>query len=277
MLLRSYCIRLTFILFMLWPFRANAADVWRELEPGFSLATFSIDSNSLFPVTITVLRLDPNSVEFVLLNSSNTGRAASLSGWADQEGLAAAINASMYLPDQKTSTGYMRSGEHENNGRVVTNFGAFFVAGPRAPALPNAALLDRVKDPWEERLPLYDIVVQNYRLIDAEGRMLWLPGGPSHAAAAIAQDQQGHILFIHCREPMTGTEFGNLLLTLPLDLRMAMYVEGGSQAGLLVRAGDVNTVWMGRHMADLWTSGNKNAPLPNVLGVKRLQSQHVRE
>ncbi len=264
-------ILLVLLLILVRPPCAGAGEVWRELEPGFSLASFTVESAHFYPAEIVALRLDPEAVEFVLLNSSRTGKAASLTAWADQEDLVAAINASMYLPDNRTSTGYMRSGDHENNSRIVANFGAFFVAGPRDPSLPGAALLDRAKDPWEARLPQYDIVVQNYRLIDADGRMLWTPGGPSSAAAAVGQDKQGRILFIHSREPMTGADFGALLLTLPLDLRMAMYVEGGSQAGLLVRAGEVNEVWMGRRVADLWTSGNKNAPLPNVLGVKRRQ------
>lgn len=248
---------------------AYADDTWQELEPGFSLARFTPNASSLYPISIIVLRLDPEHVEFTLLNASHSGKAASLTEWADAHGLAAAINASMYLPDALTSTGYMRSHEHVNNPRIMTNFGAFFVAGRRDGGKPSATLLDRTQDDWETALHTYDIVVQNYRLISADGRMLWKPDGPSYAAAAIGQDTDGNILFIHSREPMTGADFGNLLLSLPLKLRMAMYVEGGSQASLLVRAGNVDTVWMGRHVADLWTSGNKNAPLPNVLGVRR--------
>ena len=246
--------------------------LWKVLEPGFSLAHFTPDTDGLSAANIVVLRLDPEEVEFVLLSASHKGNAASLSGWADAHNLAAAINASMYLPDGVTSTGYMRNGESLNNARIMTNFGAFFVAGRRDGGKPSATLLDRTQDDWETALPLYDIVVQNYRLISADGRMLWMPGGPSYAAAAIGQDTHGNILFIHSREPMSGENFGNLLLTLPLDLRMVMYVEGGTQASMLVRAGDVDKVWMGRHMADFLTSGNKNAPLPNVLGVRRKPS-----
>lgn len=256
---------------------ASAQTEWRSLEPGIELAIFTPDTQSLATVNIVVARLEPDAVDFVLLSASETGAAASLTEWADKQGLVAAINASMYLPDASTSTGYMRNGGHFNNPRIAGKFGAFFVAGSRRPvgdnpALPRAAILDRDADPWEERLPLYDVVVQNYRLISADGRMLWTPDGPSYAVAAVGQDRAGRILFIHCREPMTGSDFGNLLLTLPLDLRTVMYVEGGSQAGLLVRAGGpggVNEVWMGRHMADFLTSGNKSAPLPNVIGVKR--------
>jgi hypothetical protein len=116
---------------------------------------------------------------------------------------------------------------------------------------------------------MYGIVVQNYRMINAEGRMLWTPGGPDYAVAAVAQDAEGNILFIHCREPIQGARLGEMLLELPLAVRTVMYVEGGPQAGLLIRAGDVDAVLMGRHFADFLTSGNKDAPLPNVIGVKR--------
>ena len=244
--------------------------VWRTLEPGVELAVFTPDSQDFQPISVVAARFDPEYTEFVLLNASRSGTAASLTGWTDKEQLIAAINASMYLPDAVTSTGYMRSGDHLNNPRIVTKFGAFFVAGPRPGAgLPRAGILDRDADPWEERLPHYETVIQNYRLINASGRMLWTPGGPSYAAAAVGEDRAGRIVFLHCREPMTGAEFGDLLLTLPLDLRVVMYVEGGSQACLLLRAGDVDTVWMGRHAAGFLALGNKSAPLPNVLGVKR--------
>lgn len=260
--------------------RAHENPPWRELEPGMELCVFTPASDRFHPINIVVLRLDPEAVDFVLLSASERGESLSLAEWADSAGLAAAINASMYLPDARTSTGYMRNGEHENNARIVKNFGAFFVAGPRigrgdgphnAPdlGLPRARLLDRDEDDWHPLLSEYDVVVQNYRLISAGGRMLWVPGGPSYAVAALGQDRAGRILFIHCREPMTGAEFGEQLQALPLDLRVVMYVEGGPQAGLLVRAGDVNEIWVGRHVADFLTSGNKAAPLPNVIGARR--------
>jgi hypothetical protein len=254
------------------PLQASAGE-WRSLEPGVEMGAFAAMAQSGRPVDIVVLRLDPRAVDFMLLSASERGSAASLPGWADGEGLAAAINASMYLPDARTSTGYMRNGDHVNNPGIASKFGAFFVAGPRPEAcragLPRAAVLDRDKDPWQERLPMYDIVVQNYRMINAEGRMLWTPGGPDYAVAAVAQDMAGNILFIHCREPVQGAHLGRLLLELPLALRTVMYVEGGPQAGLLIRAGNVDTVLMGRHFADFLTSGNRDAPLPNVIGVKR--------
>ncbi|MEI3478052.1 MAG: hypothetical protein V8Q84_01855 [Bilophila sp.] len=61
----------------------------------------------------------------------------SLGEWARRKDLVAAINASMYLPDGVTSTGYLRAGDVINNGRIASLFGAFFVAGPDAGDLPG--------------------------------------------------------------------------------------------------------------------------------------------
>lgn len=290
--MRVFLVPLILFVCGIGPARGAATDIaWRELEPGFELAEYTPDPGVFQSHTVVVLRIDPLQAEFVLLNASEEGAALSLRGWADRASLLAAINASMYLPDALTSTGYMRGPIHTNNPRVVNKFGAFFVASPRELAerkavviesslpdvlshepfkeLPSAAILDRDADPWEQQLKAYNIVIQNYRLINAEGRILWAPGGPSYAVSAIGADKSGRILFLHCREPLTGEDFARLLLEMQLNVRVVMYVEGGPQAGLLVRAGTVDSQWMGRHVVDFLTSGNKNAPLPNVLGVRR--------
>ncbi|WP_300848218.1 hypothetical protein [uncultured Bilophila sp.] len=64
-------------------------------------------------------------------------------------------------------------------------------------------------------------------------------------------------------------DFGKLLLDLPLDVRVVMYTEGGSQAGLLVHTPVRRQLWMGRSLPDFLSGGHQGAPLPNVIGVRR--------
>ena len=244
------------------------ASPWKSLEPGLDYAEFDREDNS--GSTVVVLRFNPASFKFSLHTISEEGPPArTLRQWADKHNLVAAINASMYLPDGSTSTGYMRQGAHVNNSRTVNRFGAFFVAGTADAALPPAALLDRDTDNWRELLDRYTVVVQNYRMINSQRRILWSPGGPLYSISAVGQDAQGNILFIHCREPIEAYSFASLLLHLPLDIRTVMYVEGGAQAGLALRSGLYSRTWGGRHMADFLVTGNVNAALPNVLGVAR--------
>ena len=263
----------------LYPFTPDAP-LWRVLEPGLELGRFLAGpSSSEREIEIVILRIDPARFTFSLRSGSDPavpllpdGAAARpLHAWASEGGFVAAINAGMYLPDGLTNTGYLRVGPHLNNHRLVGRFGAFFVTGKFAdePDLPDAALLDRTVSDWENLLPRYSMVVQNYRLISANRKNLWQPGGPEHSVAAVGTDGSGHILFIHCREPLTGVRLGNLLLTIPMDIRTVMYVEGGSQAGLFIDTPALSQTWMGRHPADFWTNGNTGAPLPNVIGVRR--------
>jgi len=250
-----------------------APPAWQELEAGLQFASLAV-SQAESATTIDVVRIDPALFRFSLHSVSVEGAAPhSLPGWAEREDLVLAINASMYLPDHVTSTGYLRYGEYINNPRIHSKFGAFFVAEPDVPDLPRAAVLDRERDPWEERIPRYMLVAQNYRLIDTDGKALWLPGGPEHSIAAVGQDRQGHILFIHCRVPMTGEAFAAALLRMPLALRSLMYVEGGSQAAMLVRCPKLRRLWIGQSSAVFWHPSENGAALPNVIGVRRRAEQ----
>lgn len=240
---------------------------WTQLEPGLAFGEFQLNDSE---ARLTALRIDPARFDFILCASSQDGRPArALSDWGEQYDLTAAINASMYLPDGSTSTGYMRQGGHVNNKRLVQRFGAFFVARPDSPNLPPAAILDRDSPDWRQRIDHYGLVVQNYRMINAERRILWAPGGPLYSISAVAQDGDGQILFLHCREPVEAYAFAQQLLHLPLDVRTVMYVEGGAQAGLLVRSASLRRELAGRHAVSFLVTGNLKATLPNVLGARR--------
>ena len=258
---------------LLWPLRGYAAPLWQELEAGLQLASLASSEAENTP-QIDILRIDPALFRFSL-HSVNAEKPTPLPlpAWAEQEDLVLAINASMYLPDYVTSTGYLRYGAHVNNPRIHSKFGAFFVAEPDRPDLPRAAILDRECDPWEKHLPHYLLVAQNYRMIDTDGKVLWLSGGPEHSIAAVGQDRQGHILFIHCRLPMTGASFAAVLLRMPIALRSLMYVEGGSQAAMLVRCPNLRRMWIGQSSVAFLNPPASGAPLPNVLGARRRTQQ----
>ncbi len=266
---------------------------WEKIEHGLELGRFFAGTSATKPtIEIVILRFDPNFFSFSIHAGSNpaalpvekgTGDKRSLKEWARQYDLVAATNAGMYLEDGKTNTGYLQTGDHLNNPRVVRLFGAFFMAEPKDNAktpeapLPQVSLLDRTTDPWEALLPQYSMVVQNYRLISSARKNLWQPTGPTHSIAAVGVDGQGHILFIHCHEPLTVHAFGNLLLDIPIDIRTVMYVEGGSPATLFLNTKSLQHTWTGYHPADFFSRGNPELPLPNVIGVRRKTSTQHKE
>ncbi len=263
---------------------------WTNVAPGLELGLSALPESrdQGTGVVLAILRVDPARHRFALGMASETGQAHSLPDWGRKAGLRAGINASMYLPDNRTSTGYMRNGETVNNKTMGSKLGAFFVAGPRKDSGPPADIVEREAPDWNARLDDYAVVVQNYRLMDSRGKVLWPAGGPMRSIAVVAKDDQGRIAFVLSQEPLTAERFAACLKALPLSLSTVMYVEGGAQAGIFLRVDNAAAkslppsfagasihpspegfihVWKGRQSL-LNTRGNPDAPVPNVIGIR---------
>lgn len=265
-LLRIVPVVLTLMLLAACP-----AQAWQELEPGLWLGEFHTPrADTQGDAIVTVLKIDPASFTFHILMSSEHGEPRTLEHWAAEFDLIAAINASMYLPGKRTSTGLMRCGGHLNNGTINRRFGAFFMAGPRREGIPEARMVDRTFQDWRAALEDYSCVAQNYRMISLSGKNLWQADGNAFSIAAVGSDQAGNILFIHCRTPFSVHDLSARLLELPLSIRSLMYVEGGREAGLYVRSRIMTRAWSGGYASFLFQSGKSQLhPLPNVIGIRR--------
>ena len=203
---------------------------WKEKAQGLALGKGEGVLRGL-----TILKINPTLFRFTLYMASKNTPARPMAQWAADYSLLAAINASMYLPDLLTSTGYLRDDAHINNARMGKRLGAFFVANPKEEGLPAARILEGHGEGTLDLLEKYEIVVQNYRLVGDNGQALWAAKGKRHSIAAVAEDRAGNILFILNQNPIEPAAFANLLLSLNLDITVAMYVEGGSKALLLVK------------------------------------------
>ena len=249
---------------------------WKSPEDGMEAATLSYTMQKgdgyARRMLLHILRMDTARFDFQLFSARwEDGRARTMREWSEEKDLAAAINACMYLTDGLTSTGYLRKGEKLSNRRIAKRYGAFFVSGPRKAGLPEAAVLDRTADDWQALLPLYENVVQNFRLMGRNGEQLWPENGPRHAIAAVAEDEAGRILFMICSEPVSVHDFVDALNAYPeLALKSAMYAEGGSDASLIENSGDSPRLLNGLSPTGymLSTRGD-DIPLPNIIGAKR--------
>lgn len=251
-----------------WASPLYAGVNWVPLAKGLALAEIPVDTGSLTPASITALRISPTDFEFVLLMRSKVGDAYTPAEWAERYNLTAVINASMYLPDNSKSTGFMRDKSHVNNGFIHHSFGSFFVAQPKKKNLPAVDIIDRHEQHSRNLLPDYCVVVQNYRLFSSSKKPLWPKKAKQASIAAVGKDQAGNIVFIHCRAPMTVRIFTQKLLESPLQLEAAMYVEGGPEASLYVSTPKETRTWAGRYMGDFWNTESKQWVLPNVLGIR---------
>ena len=216
----------------------SGSTAWTSLESGVELGVFPGPAGAPGDGKIWVLRLDPGRFELRLVNASaSDSRPRTVRAWALGAGAVAAINAGMYQTDGLTSVGLMRTRLHQNNPRRNTRHKAVLAFDPVRPELPAVKIIDAACGELDALLPAYGTLIQSIRMVSCDRQNVWAPDSKRWSAAAIGVDGSGRALFIHARSPWPVHDLVNALLALPIDLRRAMYVEGGPEAQLFVRAG----------------------------------------
>lgn len=253
--------------------REAAERGWRTLEPGLELGLLpSPKPSALGDSMIRLLRIDPGRFDFRLLNASadKKGRGLSARRWCIEEGLVAAINASMYQQDYRTSVSLMRTRTHVNNPRLSKDM-TILAFDRLDPGVPPVMIIDRQCeefDVWKEK---YGTLVQSIRMLSCKGKNVWTQQPKEWSTAAIGTDERGKVLFIHVRSPFSTHDLIDILRTLPIALSRAMYVEGGPEAQLFVRSGGEEHEFVGSYeTAFMENDDNDQAwAVPNVVGITR--------
>jgi hypothetical protein len=254
------------------PYPSLAGD-WVLVEPGLEFARLRLPvASDVGDSRVSVLRIDPLHFDLKLLNASAPGQGQSLSArdWCQRADLVAAINASMYQTDMKTSVSLMRTRTHVNNSRW-TKDRAVLAFDRLSDDVPSVDIIDRTCQDMEALQGKYSSLVQSIRMVSCKGENKWEQQPQRWSAAAIAIDRRGRVLFLHCRSPYSTHDLIEGLLALPLDISKAMYVEGGSEAQLYARSGEFEIEQVGVFEPGFLESDGKPAawPVPNVIGVVR--------
>ncbi len=248
---------------------------WRALEAGLELGEFK--SNVLTIVgdsTVVVLRVDPALWDLRLVCASAAGVTGNPTarGWAERDGLTAAINAGMFATDHSTHVGYLRAGEHVNSA-ATNQYKSVAALCPRREGIPRFRIFD-LDGPGVSMAAInadYDCVVQNLRLIKRPRLNRWSQQEKMWSEAALGEDSRGRVLFIFSRSPYSVHDFNKVLMALPIDLQCAQHLEGGPEAQLYVRTPAFELELVGSYETGFHpTDGNHVAwPIPNVLGIVR--------
>jgi len=253
---------------------SNPDTVWQKLADGLELGFFqSPHPSETGDSMIRVLRIEPARYTLKLLNASasDKGRPLSAKEWSRQNGLVAAINASMYQADLKASVSLMRTKNHINNPRLSKKYKAILAFDRHSPDVPPVKIIDIDRqcedfNIWEKK---YKTLIQNYRMISCKGKNVWAPQTQKVSTAAIATDHLGRVLFIHVGSLYSTHDLINILKKLPLNIDRAMYVEGGPQAQLYINIGTHEYEFVGNYKIEI--EENMNAlfprPIPNVVGI----------
>ncbi len=257
--------------------RALNLEGWQSLEIGLDLGDFRAHILSdVGDSRITVLRIDPERFRLVLANASTMPdlRTRTAREWASDKGLVAAINASMYREDHRTSLGLMRGASHINNA-VLTKDKAVLAFDPMSDAVASVQIIDRDCQDFDTLRPQYGTLVQSIRMVDCHQQNVWGQQPTKWSTAAIGIDKSGRVLFLFTRSPYSTHNFIEILLRLPIDLYNAMYVEGGPEAQLYVNAGGVEVEKFGSFETGFFESDENDQawPVPNIIGVVRLNDK----
>ncbi len=240
-----------------------------SLEPGLELALLPGPPATQGDGLIAVVRIDPALFRIELLNASapGEGRPRSVRDWAFRAGASAAINASLYQEDWRTAVGLMRARGHVNHARAGKDRAAL-AFDPLASGVPPVRIIDRDCEDLEEAGRPYAGLVQSIRMVSCRREGVWAPSERRFSTAAVGLDGAGRLLFIHARSPWPVHELVAALLAAPIDLRQAMYVEGGPEAQLYVRGGGTELTRVGASEHGLEAAVG-HLPVPNVLAAVR--------
>ncbi len=243
---------------------------WKEADEGLLVAEFeSVFDND--PYQITVVKVDPQRYSFRLLCATQYGKESlTTKEWALKYQMLVAVNAGMFQQNGLTSVGFMKNFGHVNNPRL-SSANTILAFNPVDENFPEIQLVDRECQDFNYLRQKYQSFVQSIRMISCTQQNVWSRQDSKWSTLAVAMDTQGNILFLFNRTPLSVHDFIEILLSLPLSLKSAMYLEGGPQASLYL---STSTITLERY--GVWGGLEKNPlpfplPVPNVIGISKKQ------
>jgi hypothetical protein len=245
-------------------------DLWKKVDEGLYVREFTHPEESKFKDSkITIVKIDPKFYSFKLLCASEHGKVKmAVKKWCQKYNLLSAINAGMYQEDGIRNVGYMKNFSHMNNPRLNPVYKAVLAFNPIESGLPEIQIIDLQCQDFGGLRDKYQTLVQNIRMISCQQVNVWSKQDKAWSMAVLGMDKRGNALFIFTEAHYSGHDFANLLLSLPISIHNAMYLEGGQEASLYFSANDIEFERMG-YPAGL--NENESIPvarsIPNVIGI----------
>jgi hypothetical protein len=249
---------------------------WTMLDKGLYYTEIATGKKTIVgDGKLSILKINPTYYSFELHTASALDSVPrTVEEWSVEKNLAAVINAGMYnLHNRISSTGFMKNFDHVNNGNLRSDYKCVAAFNRVNSKVPEFMIADLEHDDWSWINKQYNSFSQCIRMIDCNQKMVqWKPRIPiSCSMCVMATDIYGNVLFIFTRSPYTANTISVLLLSLPLHIYNAMYLEGGPESSLYINAGDTVIEKVGSYVSRTWARDDNDHfyRLPNVIGVKR--------
>jgi hypothetical protein len=246
---------------------------WKKIDQGLSVAEFDSPLKSEFKVSkITIIKIDPRFYAFRLLCASEHGRTKMTARkWCEKFSLIAAVNAGMYQMDGFTNVGLMKTHSYINNPKLNNIYKAVLAFDPSEPKIPEIQIIDLKCQDYMNIGSKYQTLIQNIRMISCQQENVWAKTNQLWGMAVFGIDKSGNALFIFTEVPYSGHDFANVLLSLPLSIFNALYLEGGFEANLFFSWNGVELERVGTRETGLQEDSPKAVPrpIPNVIGITK--------
>lgn len=249
---------------------------WKTLKDGLFYCEIDAPEKSIINDSkLTLLKVDPNKCRFSLLSASEHRRKnRTAEEWAKEFGMNVIVNAGMYNPtNARTNKGYMRNYSHINNHRLNGRYNVMMALNPKDKTSPSFKLFDLTFQRWDSIRPLFNSFCQGMRMIDAKGAPLSWDKRPGQQCSMVigAIDIDGNIYFLFTRSPYTHQQIIGFLLSMPLNIRTTVYLEGGPEASLYINSGDTLITKYGCYVSKTYERDDNDhfRKIPNVIGITK--------
>jgi len=239
--------------------------LWEKVDDGLSLSEFNSQK-------ITLIRIDPKYYSFKLLCASEKNKLRMTAReWCQKYNLISAINAGMFQADRITNVGYMKNFNHINNARLNNNYKALLAFNPIDATVPEIQIIDMKCQDFERLRDKYQTLIQGIRMVSCRQENVWQKQDKMWSIAAFGIDKSRNGLFIFTESHYSVHDFTNILLSLPVSLYNAMYLEGGPEATLYFSSYGVEFEKIGSYEtgSDEEHFPKIARPIPNVISIVR--------
>ncbi len=224
---------------------------------------------------ISVIKIIPSFYNFDLIIASQTDSVfKTLPEWCAEKKLLFAVNAGMYsLANRYKATGFMRNKAHINNPIFKGGFNALLAFNPTKTGIPIFRIIDLENEKFEDFENEYQCFIQSIRLISNKSEAVyWSPKNRLKCSMTfLAIDKDNNVLVFFTRSPYSPNEMIDFMLHKPLQVKTAMYLEGGPEASFYINTQDTAFGKFGSYVSKSYPT-DKNTEfkkMPNVIGVRK--------
>lgn len=222
---------------------------------------------------ISIIKLNLENYDVCLKLAAETDSVfKTLPEWSEQENYCFVFNAGMYsLQNRYQSTGFVRRENFILNHTFKNNFNALLAFSPTDLALPPMKIIDLSAENYEQYKDQYTCFVQSIRMIASGEAVYWSPKSKLKCSMLIlAQTFDNEMLVLFTRSPYSPNEMIDFMLSSHLNIKDAMYMEGGPEASFYYNFNEAEFGKFGSYVSQTHPTDKNNEykKMPNVIGLK---------